>query len=807
MARNSLFPILAVSLAFLAGRTLAAELAVYPTSIHLTHARDVQAVVLVFTRDDGITEEVTGLPSASFQPEGIASWSAEQRLAPLADGETTLTLSYSGNAVTLPVKVSHAAITPPVSFRNDVQPVLMRAGCNAGSCHGSAQGKNGFRLTLFGYNPDVDYLTLTRHARGRRLDAATPEESLMLLKPLGTVDHEGGTRFAHDSPLYGTLAEWIEQGAQQDPPDLRQLTGVEILPKNCVLDGEGATQRFIVRATYSDGVQRDVTGLALLSSSDDSTLSIDERGQARAGNRGEVYILARFGSFAVVAQAIVLPKGLTLQWPGCEPANFIDSRIFEKLKKLRIPPAALCSDEVFVRRVYLDILGVLPTVAETQSFLADPEPGKRAKLIDTLLVRPEFPELWAMKWADLLRVRSSNTLDPKAMHRYNDWLRGSIASGKPIHVMAKELITAQGGTFASPAANFYVVETDPALIAENVAQVFLGIQIKCAQCHNHPFERWTMDDYYGFAAFFSQVGRKASSDPRESIIFDRRSGEVSNLRDGLVMAPKLLDGAVPDVTVKDRRMALAEWLASPENPWFAKNIANRVWAHFFGRGIIEPPDDVRVTNPPTHPDLLEELASRLVASQYDLRSMVRDICNSHTYQMSTTPADPNILDERNFSHSLIRRLPAEQLLDAMSQVAETKFKFPNLPLGARAAQVADGNSGDYFLGLFGRPIRDTVCTCERKNEPTLAQTLHLINGNTIQTALQAASGRVTRLAAPEASTRQSCEELYLAAFSRPPQEAEFQALEQFVASSQSRQSAFEDILWSVLNSKEFIFNH
>ncbi|MCG3199991.1 MAG: DUF1549 domain-containing protein [Candidatus Omnitrophica bacterium] len=785
----------------------AGVLSVHPASVQLDSARDAQRVVLVWTREDGVTQDVTGQATRAFQPEGIAHWGEDGLLHPNADGDASLVLTYGEQSVTVPIHVANSGVTPPINFRNDVEPVLMRAGCNAGSCHGSAQGKNGFRLSLFGFDPSLDYVNLTRQVRGRRMNAANPEESLMLLKPTGDVDHEGGTRFAHDSPLYRTVEDWITEGAQDHPEQSPALNSVEILPKEVVLEGEGATQQFVVRAFYSDGTDRDVTGLALLSTSDDSTLKLDDNGLATGGARGEVYVLARYGSFAVVSQAIVLARDQALAWPEVPEGNYIDRHVFTKLRKLRIPPAEPCSDETFVRRAHLDVLGVLPTVEETRSFLSDTAPDKRAQLINRLLERPEFPELWAMKWADLLRVRATTALAPKAMHRYNDWLRGSIASGKPLDVMVTELLTAQGGTFANPAANFYVVETEPIVIAENVAQVFFGIQIKCAQCHNHPFERWTMDDYYSFAAFFAQVGRKGSSDPRESVIFDRRSGEVTNIKDGRQMPPKFLGGAIPDVSSRDRRAVLAEWLVSPDNPWFAKNIANRVWAHFLGKGIVDPPDDARVTNPPTHPGLLDELGSRLVANRYDLRALVRDICTSYTYQMTTRPREPSIVDDRNFSHAMARRIPAEQLLDAISSVAMTKFKFPNLPLGARAVQVADGNSGNYFLSLFGRPMRDTVCVCERRGEPTLAQTLHLINGDTVQAALAATGGRVEALAQPEIPPASACEDLYLAAFSRPPTAEERRQLSDYVAGSTDRRAALEDMMWSVFNSKEFVFNH
>lgn len=781
--------------------------AVYPAEANLDHRGDFQRIVVMKTREDGVTQDVTAQAQVSLAPEGIARLDEGFRLRPVAAGEATATVTFEGQSVTLPVRVKNAGATPAVTFRNDVEPVLMRAGCNSGACHGSAQGKNGFRLSLFGFDPSMDYVNLTRQARGRRLDAASPDESLMLLKPTGGVPHEGGTRFERDSELYGTVRQWIEAGAPDDPAELPTLTGVEIMPRDAVIEGEGGTQAFTVVAAYSDGTDRGVTRLALLSSSDDQTLKVDEHGTATAAARGEVYVMARFGTFAVVSQVIVLPAESKLEWPETPVNNYIDERVFAKLKKLRIPPAVTASDEAFVRRVYLDVLGVLPTVAETEAFLADTAPDKRAKLVDRLLQRPEFPELWAMKWAEILKVAPTPTLDVKAMHRYNDWLRESIASNKPVNEIAKELLTAEGGNFAEPAANFYIVEESPTTMAENVAQVFFGIQIKCAQCHNHPFERWTMDDYYSFSAFFAQVGKKASTDPREQIVFNRGSGEVNNLRDGRAMPPKFLGGAAPDVAGKDRRAVLAEWLASPENPWFAQNIANRVWQHFFGIGIIEPVDDVRVTNPPSNRPLLEALAAKLVSYNYDLRRLVKDICTSYTYQMSTQPRDPSIADERNFSHARVRRKAAEPLLDSIAMVTESKVKFPGLPLGARAAEVAGGASGNYFLSLFGRPPRETVCTCERSNDPTLGQVLHLINGSTIEQAIQAPEGRLERLLKAEASTAEIAKELYLAALSRPPSAEEAQKIEEYVAASPDRRQGLQDVFWSVLNSKEFVFNH
>ncbi len=804
----SLAAILIAALALLpSGIAHAVGFAVYPPRIALESARDPQRAAAVFTQDDGVSLDVTAQATVAIEPATLAKWEGG-KFVPLADGDGQITMTYNGMTVTMPLHVANSAVNPPMSFFNDLEPALMKAGCNTGACHGSARGKNGFHLTLFGYDPGHDFNALTREQFSRRINVAIPDESLMLLKPTGAVDHEGGKLFEADSMLYAQIKRWIAEGAQIDPGIPQPaLTGIEILPNEAVLEGEGALQQFVVRASYADGTDRDVTDLAILSSVDDSIVHLDSTGLAKAGRRGEAYLMARYGTFAVVSQVICIPKGEPNREPPLPPSNFVDEMIYAKHKKLRITAAAPADDEVFVRRVYLDVLGVLPTVEETESFLADAAPDKRTALVDKLLTRPEFADLWAMKWAEILRVKSSITLDRKAMHRYNDWLRASIRENKPMNELAAQLLTATGGNFTEPASNFYVVENEPTMMAENVAQVFMGIQIKCAQCHNHPFERWTMDDYYSFAAFFAQIGKKTSSDPREIVVYNSGGGDVKNLRDGKVMAPKFLGGVTPDLAGRDRRAVLAEWLTSGENPWFAKNVANRVWQHFFGQGIIDPVDDVRVSNPPSNPQLLDELGKRLVSYNYDLRKLIRDICTSNTYQMSTRAPAESATDTRNFAYAKVRRLPSEMLLDAISQVTGGQVKFASLPLGARAAQVADGPSGNYFLEVFGRPARDTACSCERRDNPTLAQALHLINGDTMTRAIQTPSGRMDKAITAEAPVEQAVEDLYTAALSRSPLPEEMTQLTTYVNNAPDRRAALEDVYWSVLNSKEFVFNH
>jgi len=770
--------------------------------------------MVVAAYEDGRTADVTESGGLAATDPTIAALEAGSRLRPLADGTTTLRAAFGGLTAEATVAVAGAAVIPPRSFMLDVEPVLMRAGCNAGACHGSAKGKNGFRLSLFGFDPAMDHLHLTRQTLARRLTTSEPEASLLLLKATTTVAHQGGVRFDAASPYYRSLREWIDEGAAFDGETAPDLTGLEILPSQMVLIGAGEgrpgdRQRLIVRAQYADGSDRDVTDLALLASLNDNALDVDAEGVAQAKARGEASIIARFRTMAVVAQAIVLPPEEGFPWPETAPTGEIDRLIDAKLRRLRMVPSSPAADEIFVRRLYLDVIGLLPTPAELRRFMEDPAPDKRARLIEELLGRPEFPELWAMKWSELLRVEAaSQRISPKAMHLYNAWLRDQIRRDVPIDEMTRALLTAEGGNFANPAANFYVGERDPNTLAENVAQVFTGIRLQCAQCHNHPFERWTMDDYYSFSAFFAQIGNKAAEDPRETIVFNSGSGEARHVRDGRPMAPRLLGERTPaDVAGRDRRQVLAAWLTSPENPWFARTFANRVWEHFLGQGIIDPADDVRVSNPPANPELLDYLAARFVASRYDLRGLVREICNSRTYQASTATHPTNAEDLRNFSHRLPRRLSAERLLDAICQVTETPEKFPGLPLGARATQIADGPSGNYFLGIFGRPSRASVCTCERRDEPTLSQALHLINGQTINARVRSDRGRLARLLGEGRTPSEIVEEIYLAAYARPPREEERARVESFLAGAGDARAGLEDVFWSVLNSKEFVFYH
>ena len=712
------------------------ELRVSPPDVALATNRDFQSMVVQAVYSDGLTRDVTDQASWTFANDALVTRDANV-LRPAADGETQLTVGFEGQSVSIPVKVERANEPRAISFKLDVMPVFMKAGCNSGSCHGAARGKDGFRLSLFGYDADGDYFRITREQPGRRIDLAIPHASLIVEKSIGAVPHTGGKRFELDSDQGRPLLEWITEGVPQDPADVAYCTSIDIYPKQAVLDGEGETQRVTVRGTYSDGTVRDVTKLALFLTNNENSAAISEDGIVTAGSRGEAYVMARFATHTVGSQYIVLPKGLQYEQQPFEPVNYIDELVADKLNKLRIHPSGNCTDEEFLRRVNIDLVGQLPTVEEYEAFMASSDPDKRTAKIDELLGRKEFTELWVSKWAEWLMMRSSNQVSYKSIVLYYQWLSEQIANNVPLNVMVQDLLSANGGTFRVPQTNFYQIETDRLKVAENVAQIFMGMRIQCAQCHNHPFDRWTQDDYYSFAAFFAQIGRKRGEDSRETIVFNSGGGEVQHVVTGQNAPPVYLGGGPADLQGgQDRREALAKWLASPENPYFASNFANRVWQHFFGIGIVEEVDDVRVSNPASNPELLSALAQKLTESNYDFKGLVRDICLSKTYQRSTQRNESNASDELNFAHQTIRRIKSESVLDIISQVTETKDKFRGLPLGARAVQIADGTTSSYFLTTFGRATRQTACSCEVKMEPTLSQALHLLNGDTVNGKIQ-----------------------------------------------------------------------
>ncbi len=783
------------------------KLEVFPPDVNLNTKRDRQRYLVVVTRADGVTLDVTKGAQVKLADAKLASIT-EQTIYPTADGSTTLEVAYGPHKATVPVNVKDAAVDRPASFKLDVMPVFMRSGCNTGSCHGAARGKDGFMLSLFGYDPNGDFNRITHELGFRRINLAMPEESLLLEKNDGSVPHTGGKKFDRSSEYYQTIHEWLKNGAPADQGEVPKVTKLELFPSATVLEGAGTTQQMIARAVYADGTDRDVTHLAVFLTNNDNSAPINEHGTVTASNRGEAFVMARYDTHTVGSQVLVLPKDVQYKAPQSKPVNFVDELVDTKLSKLRIEPSGLCDDETFLRRVTLDITGLLPTEEEYQTFVNDKDSQKRAKLIDRLLERKEFSEIWAMKWAEVLLVRSNNQqVSTKAALLYSDWLTAQISNNVPLDKMVQDLLGSSGTTFGTPAVNYYQVETDLLKTAENTAEVFFGIRTQCAQCHNHPFDRWTMDDYYSFAAFFAQVGRKQSEDYRSIVVYNRAGGETNHPVSKQRMAPKFLGGVAPDIKPgEDRRVYLAKWMTAPENPYFATNVANRIWDHFFGMGIVDPIDDVRVSNPPSNPELFKALGAKLVEYKYDFKRLVKDICNSSTYQRSGTRNASNASDEKNFSHSVVRRIRAESLLDVICQVTETKEKFARLPLGSRAVQIADGNTTNYFLTTFGRSPRLTVCAGDVKTDPSLSQSLHLLNGPTVEGKI-AQGGLINNLLKAGKTPEQIIETIYVRSLSRKPTADEKIKLAALITDPKNPQQPLHDIFWAVLNSREFVFNH
>lgn len=730
------------------------------------------------------------------------------QIVPVGDGSTVVKAQLAGGpAAEIKVAVSGMNAPDPVSFRNDVIPAFSQANCNMGACHGTPTGKGGFKLSLRGYLPDQDYTILTREAGGRRIDVFAPDASLVLRKPLGEVAHEGGLRLSRNTKSHEFIRDWIAEGATDDPAASKAVK-LDILPENRVLHEPFTTQQVAVRVTFADNTTRDVTPLAYYNSSAPEVADVDVNGFVTFKSPGEAAIIAHYHDLVAIVRLTHL-----VEVPGFAPVavptdNLIDQAVMAKLNRMRIAPSELATDEEFLRRVYLDVIGVLPSVEERTAFLADKSPNRRAKVIDQLLTRDEFYDFWTLKLADVLRS-NARLIQPKGTNVFQRWIRESLQSDKPLDQFVRELLTADGSTFKNPAANYYRISRDPENSVETTAQLFMGVRIQCAKCHNHPFERWTQDDYYGFAAFFSRVRQKKGVLPDEEVIFSAADGDVRQPRTGAVMKPKALGGPIYDdaTTPEERRVRMAKWLTSPENPFFAKSMVNRVWYHLVGRGIVEPVDDFRDSNPASNDELINGLASDFVKSGYSLKHLVRSIANSRTYQLSAKSNQFNSHDNLYFSHAFTKLLPAEVLLDAISTFTASPTAFPGLPDGVRATQIPDGKMENAFLKTFGRPARELACECERENDSNLSQALQLIGGATVNGKLRDDKGRMAVLAASGKNPEAIVKDLYVAALSREPSEAEVKAASKHITDAKDKRQAVEDIGWVLINSKEFLFRH
>ena len=785
------------------------QIRIVPGEISLHGPRVQQKVVVMGVRPDGSEIQLAEEVELRVEDPGIVGIMEGGILKPHREGQTKLVARFHGLEATAPVTV--ARLTDDViDFRRDVLPVLSKAGCNITGCHGSPRGKNGFRLSLFGAEPKADAVALSRDRMSRLINPVEPSRSLYLLKATATIAHGGGKRIDKDSDGYRLLVEWIRNGAPTERQIDVELEKITVYPSEFVCSS-GQRQQILVTAHYSDGSVRDVTHLATYRSTETGIATVDANGVVETVGTGEAVIVIGYaGQFAT--SRFVIPQQLPVPFPDIQPNNKIDELVFAKLRKLNIPPSDLASDEMFLRRVYLDTIGTLPTPDEVRQFLSDPSPDKRAKVIESLLSREEFVDFWTLKWCDLLRVKPEFPIQlwPKGVASFYRWIRTSIAQNKPYDQFVRELLTASGSAYRNGAANYYRATSmrDPQGWAEMTATTFLGVRIDCAHCHSHPFEAWTWDDNLGLAAFF-QVRMKRTREWGEDVVYWDPGVRVRHPKTGAVVRPKFLGGAEPEIPEGvDPRQVLADWLTSPENPWFARAIVNRIWYWLMGRGIVHEPDDFRVTNPPENPELLDYLAEELIQHNWDLKHIYRLILNSKVYQLSSVPNKWNAHDTVHFSHFPIKRLTAEQMLDAISQVCEAPERFPGMPPGMRAIQLPHNQVRSEFLDLFGRPARDVTCECERNQDTSMSQALYLVNTNHMEGKLRSGA-RIQRLIKAGASNEQIIEELYLAALARRPTEQEFQAALAYVeqAGPKQRVQALQDVLWAILNTKEFLFNH
>ncbi len=788
--------------AFLAGLQ---RIEVVPQQVRLHGRRDRVHVVVSGYYESGEVRDLTH--RARFVPQGGNILCRGHVVQPRRNGRTALVVEVGGKRVSLPVEVSGLESQPPVSFRYEVLVALTKHQCNSGACHGAPSGKGGFRLSLRAYDPELDWMTLTREVYNRRTNVFRPQASLLLQKPLMEVAHGGGKRLTRHDASYELLRLWIAQGMPADPPKQPQCVRLEVYPKQRRLVAPAQEQQLRVVAHFSDGSSRDVTHLADYTSSEEAVAEVDPQGRVRFSTKGEVAVLVRYLEYMETAQLSYLKPDPDFRWGNPQVRNLVDQHVFAKLRELQIPLSPPVSDAEFVRRVHLDLLGRLPTVEETRGFLADSAPDKRARLIDRLLASEEFAEFWALKWADLLRVNNKH-MSPQGVYKMHQWLIRAMRENMPYDQFVAALLGSTGNTLTNPPAAYYRAAKDVNDCTETTMQVFLGVRIQCAKCHNHPFERWTQDNYYGIAAFFNRVGRKRVPNSDEMIIYVTRKGEVTQPRTGQLMKPWLpLAGTVDPEPEEDRRRRFIQWLRRKDNPFFARMAVNRLWGHVFGRGIVEPVDDFRDSNPPSNPALLDALAQEFVRSGYDRKHLLRLILNSRTYQTSSEPVGGNEEDVKYFSHYQPRMIQAEPLLDAVCQVTGVPEKFPGLPAGVRAVELPSPDVKHTFLKVFGQPAREMACQCERASDANLSQALQMINGDLVHAKLRDKGNRFRRAVRQGKSNEEILEELYLAAYSRPPSPQEKKAALEYIAAQKDRLQALEDVYWAVLNSKEFLFQH
>ena len=795
---------------------IVSKLDVFPTQVALSGPRSSAQLVVTGHGANGELSDVTSIAEYRIADADVLSISPSGRVTPKSNGTTDVQIRIGGAAQTVSIRVSEMAHSQKVSFEHETLPALAKAGCSGGACHGSPHGKGEFRLSLFGFEPAFDRAALVRESQSRRVNTINPAESLLLRKPTMQIPHAGGRRLKPGDALYSLLHDWIGDGCPVDPPGAACL-GIEVFPSvNRVLRFPATTQQFSVRARFADGSERDVTHLSQFSLSDPTIANASKSGLITGANRGETAVIVRYLEFIKTPLLTFVQDVEGFEWNDPPTFNYVDENVDQKLKQLQYQPAEVCPDETFVRRVYLDVLGTLPTIEEADRFLADASPEKRKRLIDDLLSRPDFAMFWSQKWGDLLRI-SRKQIGLNSVFKYSQWLQATISNNMPYDQFSRELLTASGSTITSPAGNYYRTAGDTMDAMESTAQLFMGTRIQCAKCHNHPFERWTQSNYYGLASFFNRVERRKTDQPEEVIIWSRNSGEVHHPADGRVMKPWVpVTGDLEIANSVDRRAALAEWLTSPENPFFARVEVNRIWAQIMGRGIVEPFDDFRDSNPPANAPLLDALAQDFVAHDFDRLHILRTILNSRTYQADSRPNKFNRDDSKYFSHYMPRQLTAEQLVDSLGQVAGRPKQFGLVAANTKATWLPAPDLQPHdrsklgeadFLKVFGQPERQSVCECDRGDDSSLGQALELLNGSFVNQLLTDGSNRLHHNVRIGRPTKEVIIELYRLALSRHPSESELNRSLAYAESHSDKARALEDICWAIINKDEFLFQH
>lgn len=777
------------------------------------HARQ---QLLATARDSaGAMRDLTRDVQYTLEPMGIATIDASGVVRSRANGSATITAKHSsGVTATTKVVVERAEQELAINFPTQVVPIFTKLGCNGGGCHGKSSGQNGFALSLLGFEPAEDYEYIVQEARGRRISVAAPTQSLLLQKATGVVPHGGGKRLELDGPYYEIIRRWIAAGAAAGDPSVRRVASIEAVPKERLMP-RNSQQQLVVIAHYTDGTTEDVSELAQYKLSEPDMAQVNETGLVTAGARpGDVAVMVSFQSHVAVFRA-VLPLGAPIA--STPPVkNFVDELVLKKLRLLGVPPSPVCDDATFLRRVTVDLAGRLPTQAEAGEYLADPSDRKRERVIDRLATSPDYAAFFANKWAAILRNQRTDATVQRGNYAFYQWIRQAMLENMPYDKFVGAIVAASGEVGENPPVEWYRQVDEVNEQVEDTAQLFLGLRIQCARCHHHPLEKWSQEDYYRFAAFFSRVGRKPGLEPSEvRIVHQMGAASAKHPKTGAELTPAGFGGEVLKLdTTTDPRLALVAWMTAPENPYFARALVNRYWKHFLGRGLVDPEDDLRDTNPATNPELLGALAAHFVKSGFNLRDLVTTICKSSTYQLSAEPNQYNADDRQNYSRFYPRRLQAEVLLDAVDTLVGQPTKFAGLPTGTRAVELPDSGFDSYFLTAFGRPQAVSACECERSGDASLAQSLHLINSETLYKQLSADAGRAAKLAGESGSALDDkVRSLYLTAFARQPQDDERQRVVAYLNKAAAKsdvaklRAGYEDVIWALVNTKEFLFNH